>query len=140
MQKWYFRAPSFSLITPTPPQARASLFSSLCLSSVLLSRDYKWNLGGFGPCNGQTLTACNNNCKDVTFSHEYSKVTFSHEYSKSLSRMNIRKSLSCMKIRWGFGEREPKCLPARKSFMSARKKECNIYSREMNPQRLPARK
>jgi hypothetical protein len=19
---------------------------------------YKWNLGGFGPCNGQTLTAC----------------------------------------------------------------------------------
>jgi hypothetical protein len=40
------------------PEAWKGLF--VCLLSVsfcpLLS-DYKWNLGGFGPCNGQTLTS-----------------------------------------------------------------------------------
>jgi hypothetical protein len=38
------------------PEARNPLF--VCLSLSLLQMLYKWNLGGFGPCNGQTLTAC----------------------------------------------------------------------------------
>ena len=46
-----------SQLSPAPPEARAPLFSFVCLSLSLLQMLYKWNLGGFGPCNGQTLTA-----------------------------------------------------------------------------------